>query len=365
MAERRVDRIRRILERLDGRARVRDIMRELRLVEGTGEISNTAISVAVNAENSRLDDLGEKPLFRTSRNGEEWGWISIESGSDFEPGSTADKLEHMILTTNRKVGKDLRAKLVSMDWRTFETSFLTEVLDKLGFQDVEITQATRDGGADARVTYKRGIVDARAIVSAKRWASKSSVPVEEVRMLRGIKGEEDTAIIITTGKFTQDAKREAQPSQNQRVVYLIDGDRLVEICKRHEIGVKKRSLPEVFVLDEEQFHPENHYEEVTPSRRRPVRNLTSTHSSAIPDSEEYEELDKDQAPEGKLKRFRETMLDELSIEDIARLTGLGENTVRTYLFVPRRKSGLAKRIRENDEVREEALRLVELAREGG
>ncbi len=222
-----------------------------------------------------------------------------------------------------------------------------------------MTQATRDGGADARVTYKRGIVKARAIVSAKRWSSKSSVSVEEVRMLRGIKGNEDTAIVVTTGRFTADAEREARPSQNQRVVYLIDGKQLVEICKSHEIGVKKHKLPELLVLDEEQFGLEEDALEDSESNDHiisfePVR---AESEAAKPEEESFSK-----SRLIVLKRLRDGMLHEIPIADIARLTGLGEGTVRTYLSIPKRKASLARRIRKDKDCREEVLRLVALAR---
>ncbi len=340
MPERRVDRIQRILEDMGGRARVKDILDVLRRRESNEAITNSAVSVAVNAENNRLDELGERPVFRTSRSGEEWGWIRLEAGTAFEPGTAAEDLESTILDTNRKIDVELQSRLERMDWRVFESTFLAEVLEKLGFQDVEVTQATRDGGADARVTYKRGIVDAKAIVSAKRWASKSAVSVEEVRMLRGIKGDEDTAIIVTTGRFTANAEREARPSQNQRVVYLIDGKRLVEICKRHEIGVRKVSLPDLVVLDEELF-PQ--------IEERHVESLLASHEAAA-------------RSETSLQRFRDSMLAELHKNDIASLTGLALSTVRNYLSVPKRRRELAKRIRADDDLRKAALKLVEEAR---
>src|SRR5271165_5754456 len=96
----------------------------------------------------------------------------------------------------------------------------------------------------------RGIVEARAIVSAKRWTTRT-VPVDEVRNLRGLKGEEDTAIVVTTGRFSQEARDEAKPGQNQRIVYLIDGEKLTEVCKLNQIGVKKVQLPELLILDPE------------------------------------------------------------------------------------------------------------------
>ena len=195
-----------------------------------------------NLENQRLEELGERTRFITSRDGEERGWVRLREASEFVRGSAASEIEARVHQQNEAVGEEIRAWLQRMDWRTFESTFLTRVLEALGFQDVQITQATRDGGADARVAYQRGVVGARAIVSAKRWTART-VPVDEVRMMRGVKGEEDTAIIVTTGRFSADAQNEAKPGQNQRVVYLIDGEKLIDICKRNQIGVKKVTTP--------------------------------------------------------------------------------------------------------------------------
>ena len=357
MTERRVDRIRRILEGMEGRrARVRHVLREVRRVEGNDDIAGASVYIAVNAENRRLEAIGESPLFRTSSSGnEDRGWISLAPPRSFEPESIAGNLEDEVLKANREVNEELRQQLEKMDWRTFEDTFLVRVLEELGFQEVEVTQATRDGGADARVAYKRGIVKARAIVSAKRWPSKAAVSVEEVRMLRGIKGNEDTAIVITTGRFTADAEKEARPSQNQRVVYLIDGKQLVEICKRHEIGVKRHKLPELLVLDEEQFGDEEEgYEDehmLAWELAQPEAEASTPEGQQVPES-----------PPLMLKRLRNDMLHEISIADLAKITGLSQGTVRTYLSVPERKTSLAKRIRKNEEWRKEVLRLVALAR---
>ncbi len=131
-----------------------------------------------------------------------------------------------------------------MSWQEFESSFLAEILESLGFSQVEITQRTRDGGKDAECTYKRGLVQSRAIVSAKHWSK--TVGVQEVQRIRGIKGESDTGIIVTSNKFSPDAIKEAAPSQNQRAMVLIDGDLIVETCFEHSISVKAVDLPKLY-----------------------------------------------------------------------------------------------------------------------
>jgi restriction endonuclease Mrr len=334
MTERRVDRIRKCLVERGGRARLQQLLADIRQQEENPDIPYQSIYIAIQSENEKLTELGERAPFVTSRDGEDRGWIRLREASAFQAGTEAQNLEAMVQAQNARVNEEVLAWLQTMDWRTFESSFLTTVLSALGFEDVQITQATRDGGADARVTYRRGIVEARAIVSAKRWA-KASVGVEEVRMLRGIKGDEDTAIVVSTGRFTAEAREEARPSQNQRIVYLIDGERLVEICKQKQIGVKKVELA-VLVLDEE----------VT---------------SASPPGEPSDPGPVDHPPEKPDRRLRDSMLGEpirgLSAEEVSELSGYKLNTVRAYLVDERRRA-LGDAIRASKESRERALAIL-------
>jgi restriction system protein len=341
MAERRVDRIKECLKNRDGRARLQQILEDIRELESNSDIPYTAIYLAIRLENERLTALGERTPFVTSREGEDRGWIRLRESSAFTAGSKARNLESEVHEQNERIGEDVLAWLQKMDWRAFESTFLTLVLEALGFQDVQITQATRDGGTDARVSYRRGIVEARAIVSAKRW--KGTVGVEEVRMLRGVKGEEDTAIVVTTGKFTADAQNEAKPGQNQRIVYLIDGAKLVEVCMRSQIGVKKIKLPELLVLDPE-VASSGTAEEIADGgsageARIPVEPITiRLHDSMLGD--------------------RETGL---SVEEIADLTGYTVGTVRNYLSSGRRET-LGNVIRGDDANRARAFDIISAKR---
>uniref|UniRef100_UPI0040573BCF restriction endonuclease n=1 Tax=Candidatus Electronema sp. TaxID=2698783 RepID=UPI0040573BCF len=130
---------------------------------------------------------------------------------------------------------------MSLTWQEFETNFLERVLEALVFSSIQITQRTRDGGKDAECEYKRGLVKSKAIVSAKHWKNKK-IAADEVQRLRGIKGDTDTGIIVTSNHFSDEAIIEAQPSQNQRSIFLIDIDILIDTCFSKGIGVEKVSL---------------------------------------------------------------------------------------------------------------------------
>lgn len=121
---------------------------------------------------------------------------------------------------------------------------MTQVLEALGFNTVEVTQRTRDGGVDARCFYNRGIIRSEACVSAKKW--KQSVGVGEVRGMRGVHGNHDTIIIFTSASFAKPAKEEAEKRHmNPATVVLIDGDLIVDTCFREGIGVKKIPIPTI------------------------------------------------------------------------------------------------------------------------
>jgi restriction endonuclease Mrr len=339
MAERRIDRIERCLRAHRGRARLQQLLEEVRAEEDNPDLSYQCVYMAIQQANQRSGELGQRSRFITSRDGEDRGWIRLREESDFAQGSVARDLDAKIKEKNERVADEIRTWLQRMDWRTFESTFLTRILEALGFQDVQITQSTRDGGLDARVSYRRGIVEARAIVSAKRWTSRT-VGVEEVRMLRGLGGNEDTAIVVTTGRFSPDAQEEAKPGQNQRIVILIDGEMLIDVCKRNQIGVKKVQLPELLILDPE----------LTRTAEDAENESSEPASVAVPDDV------------SGVRRLRDEMLGDpewgLSVEEVATLSGYALNTVRAYLADDRRRKWLGTKIRDDEQTRLRALEIV-------
>lgn len=346
---------------MGGRARTSDLAAKLREDEGNDDLQQGAIYVAVNNANRQAEATGERKRFHTYREGEQRGWIRLELGSQYARGSAAKSIEESIYEANRRLDEQLRQRFARMSWRTFESNFLRAVLEKLGFQDVVITQASRDGGYDATAAYRRGLVDAQALVSAKHWSRP--VSVEEVRMMRGIKGPQDTAIIVTTSTFTQDARNEAKPGQNQRVVYLIDGETLVRICKENQIGVRREQLPELFVLEEDEFSNERTDKVGAENAAKVDDGGEDEEYEDDEENEDGEEVGEEDAEElAPAPRLYASMLgnDErgLSVDEIAKLLKLSPLTVRSYLSVPKRRKDLADRIRDDPKLRARALKYL-------
>jgi restriction system protein len=65
------------------------------------------------------------------------------------------------------------------------------------------------------------------------------------RDFRGVLiGKADKGILLTTGSFTMDAKREAV-RDGAHPIELVDGEKLVTIFERLELGLKPRTIYEI------------------------------------------------------------------------------------------------------------------------
>ena len=254
----RADHIFEILESEGGRLQVSNILQKLALKEAVelDDLNQSVVSATVRQDNRLRSARGKAKRFKFLGDGdEERGFVSVIQ--HVSPVGTKKKiLENptnqipaLIEEANNNVKEQLKGAIGKLSWREFESSFLTQILDALGFEDIEITKQTRDGGKDAFCKYRRGLIFSEAIVSAKHW-SQQVVDASEIQRLRGLKGHADTGIIITSSSFSQKALEEAAPSQNQRSIVLIDGALIVETCFEKQIGVKKVDIQNLYEFDE-------------------------------------------------------------------------------------------------------------------
>lgn len=253
----RADRIVEIIERHpEARMKVSEIHTQLADLEGVAaeELTASIVSATVGQENKYRSEQGRLTRFKTRGNGEEeFGWIGLRPQHTVQTYKNqilddyATQIPALIEEANNRAKKQLKEEIAKLSWREFESSFMLQVLEALGFSSVEITQASRDGGIDAKCQYTRGLVRSEAYISAKQWNARNRVGPQEVRMLRGIEhaqgSVQDTGIIFTSSSFTKPAQEAARPQPNARFIVLIDGDLIVKTCFAEEIGVRNVSLP--------------------------------------------------------------------------------------------------------------------------
>jgi len=125
------------------------------------------------------------------------------------------------------------------------------MLRESGFIQVEVTQRSSDGGIDGTgIIQINGLLSFHVVFQCKRY--RGSVSVGKVRDFRGaMVGRTDKGLLITTGTFTQEAKREAT-RDGATPIDLIDGEDLIDKLKELRLGVKTETIERV-TLDEDWF----------------------------------------------------------------------------------------------------------------
>ena len=123
------------------------------------------------------------------------------------------------------------------------------LLTEIGINDISITGGTGDQGIDGKGIVKlNDVVSLNIVFQCKRY--KETVSPHHVRDFRGaMQGRGEKGLIITTGRFTKEAKNEAN-RDGVTPIELIDGDRLVELFEKYHLGLKPVT---VFEIDYEFF----------------------------------------------------------------------------------------------------------------
>ena len=143
---------------------------------------------------------------------------------------------------------ELLAVLQTMDPIAFER-LCQRLLRESGFIEVEVTKRSGDGGIDGHGTIRLGgLISFNVLFQSKRY--KSNIGPDTVRDFRGaMVGRADKGLIISTGGFTLEARREAT-RDGAPPIDLIDGRLLAEKLKELKLGVRTNLVERVEVNEE-------------------------------------------------------------------------------------------------------------------
>lgn len=130
----------------------------------------------------------------------------------------------------------LLARLKATPPDTFET-LIGQLLAAMGFDEIEVTNRSGDGGIDVRGTLVVGdVIRIRMAVQVKRW--KPNIQAPTVQQVRGALGTHEQGLIITTSDFSSGARGEAE-RPNAVPVGLMNGEQLIALLVEHDIGVRR------------------------------------------------------------------------------------------------------------------------------
>lgn len=137
----------------------------------------------------------------------------------------------------------LLGKLMSLPADGFER-LCQRLLRESGFESVTVTGKSGDGGLDGiGVLQVNAFVSFKVLFQCKRY--NGSVTPSQVRDFRGaMMGRADKGIILTTGTFTSEAKKEAV-RDGVPPIELVDGEKLLDMFEKLELGLKPKKAYDV------------------------------------------------------------------------------------------------------------------------
>jgi restriction system protein len=132
----------------------------------------------------------------------------------------------------------LLSKLMGLPADGFER-LCQRLLRESGFESVTVTGKSGDGGLDGiGILQVNAFVSFKVLFQCKRYSG--SVTPSQVRDFRGaMMGRADKGIILTTGTFTSEAKKEAV-RDGVPPIELVDGEKLLDMFEKLELGLKPK-----------------------------------------------------------------------------------------------------------------------------
>lgn len=126
------------------------------------------------------------------------------------------------------------------------------LLRESGFEAVTVTGRSGDGGLDGiGILQVNPFVSFKVLFQCKRYLA--TVSASQVRDFRGaMMGRADKGIILTTGTFTSDARKEAI-RDGVPPIELVDGEKLLDMFEELQLGLTPKKAYDVNLKFFEEF----------------------------------------------------------------------------------------------------------------
>lgn len=204
----------------------------------------------------RLVNLVERGLVARDGNAYSITRAGIDYAVSFAQGGPADPKRDVmraVAAFNEAQQQNLRELLHNLPPYQFE-HLIRDLLEAMGYEDVQVTRQSGDRGVDVIATVQFGITTITEVVQVKRQRTSVARPVlDQLRgalpLHKAIRGT-----IVTLSTFTQGCK-EVALYPGAAPITLIDGDRLMALLIQHGIGMLKKPAY-LFEIDEAYLRPE-------------------------------------------------------------------------------------------------------------
>ncbi len=228
----------------NGQSRIRNQIAWARMyLVHSGHIDSSARGVWRLTEKGMQDDLSavdSVTLFKSVQ-----GTLKSEKSTE-APSKNGDELAAQVEAEEERLEAEETALLPLL--KTLSPEGFERLCERLlrehNFQNVKVTGRSGDGGIDGEgILEINPLMSFKVIFQCKRY--QGSVGAPQIRDFRGaMMGRADKGIFLTTGIFTMEAKKEAV-RDGAPPIELVDGEKLVKMFEKRELGVKPKVTYEV------------------------------------------------------------------------------------------------------------------------
>lgn len=140
----------------------------------------------------------------------------------------------------------------------FFEQLVVDLLLKMGYgydgNSGKVTRYTKDGGVDG-VIEEDNLGLNKIYIQAKRYNINNKVSTAEVDQFVGVMSKKNVkkGVFITTSDFVKIAKSEYSKDIGEKTIRLINGDELMNLLIKYEIGVKATHVYKNYNIDENYF----------------------------------------------------------------------------------------------------------------
>ena len=175
--------------------------------------------------------------------------ISNEDDTNLTP---EENIEKAVLELNNVLGNELLDQLYQVEPRKFEY-IVSDLLDKMGYGDLRVTQQSNDGGIDAIVDEDKLGLD-KILVQAKRYAETNIIRSTQIRDFLGALASQKVqkGIFVTTSDFHQSSIDLAKGSDKKLV--LINGEELAKLMIEYNVGTSITKNISIKSIDTDYFN---------------------------------------------------------------------------------------------------------------
>lgn len=167
--------------------------------------------------------------------------------------SPQDLIDSGIEQIELGVKGELLEKLKTVDPYSFEKIILI-LLKKMGYGDFIETSKSRDGGIDGIINEDQLGLE-KIYIQAKRYAEAKVRETDIRNFIGAMSGDTRKGIFVTTSNFDENAQKKAREAHH--TIILVNGEKLVELMHKYNVGVQVKSYYEIKILDNDFFESED------------------------------------------------------------------------------------------------------------